>query len=286
MKEYGFLNNHIIYEYLSTYPNLSLNPLVIGYERCKSNKGVTGLRKNCYILQFVISGCGTLSVRGKTYKIEKNSLMLLPMEEVSYAPDKDDPWSYIWIEFTGSQANSLLSGVGLDADSPVFVPQNAEEIYELFADMIEGIYRAKRQDCYGLYCAATLMKIFYFVALQTHAEETAPMTEESKITPVIQFIQEHYAEPDFTVQKVCDHFFWSPSYLTRIFKKIMNIPPMKYVVQLRMEKAQKMLDSHSFTIAAIAYACGYNSPYYFTLEFKRYVGTPPSKYQAKKVEPS
>ena len=101
MKEYGFLNNHIIYEYLNTYPNLSLNPLVIGYERCKSNKGVTGLRKNCYILQFVIDGCGTLSLRGKTYKIEKNSLMLLPMEEVSYAPDKDDPWSYIWIEFTG-----------------------------------------------------------------------------------------------------------------------------------------------------------------------------------------
>ena len=64
----------------------------------------------------------------------------------------------------------------------------------------------------------------------------------------------------------------------------MNISPSKYIIELRIKKAQEMLQSNCFKISTIAYACGYSSPYYFSLEFKRAVGISPSKYQPVAIE--
>lgn len=92
MKSYKFLKHHIVFEYLDSDSTLSLNPLVIGYERCESTKGVIGpLTRTRYVFQYVFKGKGTLTVANKTYKIGKDTLFFLPVENVSYAPNKSDP---------------------------------------------------------------------------------------------------------------------------------------------------------------------------------------------------
>ena len=88
MDSYGFLQKQVVFEYLKTQTNLSLNPLIIGFERCKSTKGTIGpIQRNRYIFQYVIEGKGSLKLRGKTYDIGKDTLMFLPIEEITYMPD-------------------------------------------------------------------------------------------------------------------------------------------------------------------------------------------------------
>lgn len=285
VKQYEFLNKHIVYEYLNAHTNLSLNPLVIGYERCKSTKTAIGpLTRNRYIMQYVFEGRGTLKVANRTYNIGKNTLMFLPIEEIAYAPDPEDPWAYLWIEFTGQHAGALLESAGLTARSPIFVPDDPDEMFSLFAEMIDGIHRTENRDFYYLFCTANLMKILHVILCRRNSAEIKRGNDENRLQPVLDYLDKHFADPDLTVKRICEIFYWSPSYLSRVFKKVVHISPIKYINQLRIRKAQRMLDGKQFNISTIAYACGYQSPYYFSLEFKRYVGVAPSRYVPQSTE--
>lgn len=285
MQNYEFLQKHIVYEFLNGQTTLNLTPLVVGFERCKNTKGSIGpLKRDRYILQYVIEGQGTLTLNGKTFRVKKNNIMLLPMETIVYAPDPEDPWVYLWIEFSGLAASGLLEKAGLTADTPIQTPDDPEAVFELFAEMIDGLQKYKQREFYPLFCTANLLKILYLLLAQRGKNDGVLPSETNRIIPVIHYIEEHYSDPDISVKKICELFFWSPSYLTRVFKKVMDISPIKYINQLRIRKATAMLASKQFKIFTIAYACGYSSPYYFSLEFKRAVGVAPSQYVARLTE--
>ncbi|MBE7087323.1 MAG: helix-turn-helix domain-containing protein [Clostridiales bacterium] len=284
MKNYKFLENNLIYEYLETDVSLGINPLIIGYERCAKDKGVTTIDKNLYVLKYVFKGKGTLWINKRTYKIEKDTLLFFPMENVSYEPDKNDPWEYIWVEFTGTAtANALLKRCNLSAQNPVFKPQQPQAIFKIFAEIIENSIIEKKRQYYQYACSGALLKLLYHVICEQNEGVLTQNSEKSKIPAIINYIEAHYDQPDLSLQSISEEFFFSPPYLSRLFKKEVNIPISKYIIQLRLNKAKKMLQSNQFKISTISYACGYSSPYYFSLEFKRNVGMSPSKYKQRAV---
>ena len=125
-----------------------------------------------------------------------------------------------------------------------------------------------------------LVSTAYIITQQSESIMTET-GEKANINSIVQYIDANFSDPELSLKKISDEFFFSPPYLSRIFKKAMNISPSKYIIQLRINKAKRMLQINQFKIANIAYACGYTSPYYFSLEFKRIVGMSPSKYKQK-----
>ena len=279
MKKYKFLKNRLMYEFLNSNMSLDLDPIIIGYERCSNNKKEITFKKMHYVFTYVFKGKGSYSVDGKTYAIGKDNLLLFPPEQVTYSPDKNEPWEYMWIEFTGSKANELLNKAGLSAQNPVFKPKNPEKFFELFADLLENCIADELRNNYQYACAASLMQMFFLIITQQSESTMTENGEKTSINSIIQYIYANYSDPELSLKKISDKFFFSPPYLSRIFKKAMNISPSQYIIQLRINKAKRMLQNNQFKIANIAYSCGYSSPYYFSLEFKRIVGLSPSKYK-------
>jgi AraC-like DNA-binding protein len=53
----------------------------------------------------------------------------------------------------------------------------------------------------------------------------------------------------------------------------------KYILQVRMNKAQKLLDSKKgYSVAEVAHLCGYEENSNFTRAFKQVFGITPSQY--------
>ena len=281
MKKYKFLKNHLIYEFLNSNMSLDLEPIIIGYERCPSNKKEITFKKMHYVFTYVFKGKGTFSIGGKNYSVVKNSLLLFPPEKVTYAPDKDDPWDYMRLAFTGSKVGELLNKSALSSQNPIFKPKNPEKFFELFADLLEDCVIEEQRNNFQYACAASLMQMFFYIITQQSESIMTETGEKANINSIVQYIDANFSDPELSLKKISDEFFFSPPYLSRIFKKAMNISPSKYIIQLRINKAKRMLQINQFKIANIAYACGYTSPYYFSLEFKRIVGMSPSKYKQK-----
>jgi len=73
---------------------------------------------------------------------------------------------------------------------------------------------------------------------------------------------------------------YSPDYLTKIFSQKYGCTPSKYVISLRMQKAQQLLRQNpDLSIRQIGELVGYPEQGYFSRMFKRQTGQSPHEYR-------
>lgn len=59
------------------------------------------------------------------------------------------------------------------------------------------------------------------------------------------------------------------------------MPPQKYLLKVRMERARELLLTGDMTVAETADSVGYTSPLTFSQMYKKYYGISPSKAAKK-----
>lgn len=71
----------------------------------------------------------------------------------------------------------------------------------------------------------------------------------------------------------------SKYHFCRMFKKITGSAPMKYVLNLRIEKAKELLRSKHNTVLSVAFQVGFKDVSNFTKQFKKMTGMTPAFYK-------
>lgn len=79
-----------------------------------------------------------------------------------------------------------------------------------------------------------------------------------------------------SLQTIARQACLSPYHFHRSFREAFGAPPMQWLRQLRLEKAETMLRAHTGSVADIAFACGFSDIFAFSKAFKRYRGVPPT----------
>ncbi|WP_108992341.1 AraC family transcriptional regulator [Paenibacillus agaridevorans] len=103
------------------------------------------------------------------------------------------------------------------------------------------------------------------------------------IEKVQNYIQEHYAEPNLSLELVSNIADLSPSYLGKLFKGSTRQSFSEYLNCIRLEKAKELLTSTSETAAKISESVGiYNTTYFSTL-FKKKYGLSPSAFREQEA---
>lgn len=74
----------------------------------------------------------------------------------------------------------------------------------------------------------------------------------------------------------------SPSHIARMFRTELGMPPHRYLINLRVDKARRLLEKTSMSIAEIAYECGFAHQEHLTRLFGRHTGTTPAAYRRSK----
>lgn len=96
------------------------------------------------------------------------------------------------------------------------------------------------------------------------------------------YVQAHFSEP-LSLSEVAYRLHVSPAYLSSVFKSERGESYSKYVLRLRMERAQLLLETHSAgKINDIAVEVGYSSTKHFHSVFKEYFGVTPNEYRKRK----
>ncbi|GIP06520.1 hypothetical protein J28TS4_49270 [Paenibacillus lautus] len=94
-----------------------------------------------------------------------------------------------------------------------------------------------------------------------------------------RFIEENYAMEDLSLQEVADSVGMSVTYLSRTFKNETNMNFVKYLVQVRMEKARELLAESELSAQEAAYRVGFSDYVHFSKTFKKFHGLTPSAYR-------
>lgn len=92
-------------------------------------------------------------------------------------------------------------------------------------------------------------------------------------------MEEHWADPNFSLQFMADHFQMSPSNFSYYFKKTMGQNFKEYSDQLKIQHSIQLLKNSDASIEAIALQVGYMNASSFIRSFKKIIGMTPGQYR-------
>lgn len=99
---------------------------------------------------------------------------------------------------------------------------------------------------------------------------------EEIVTLVKEYVQKNYAK-ELDLNSIADNLGFSSSYLTKVFNKVEDTTPSKYIRNYRMGIAKQLLQNKDMTIAQVAELVGYNDPFHFSKSFKQTFGVSPTE---------
>ncbi|WP_341278859.1 AraC family transcriptional regulator [Paenibacillus sp. FSL H8-0537] len=109
---------------------------------------------------------------------------------------------------------------------------------------------------------------------------------KTMITDMKAYIQENFADPDLSLNHLSDRFQISGKYASYLFKLEYDMKFVDFLVQLRMQQAERLLVNTDETIQGIALQVGYANSITFGRVFKRITGVTPGEFRKLKMRPS
>lgn len=114
-----------------------------------------------------------------------------------------------------------------------------------------------------------------------HLGEMIRQRENDTVRPIRQakqYIQKHFNE-QITMEEVSSEVGLSSAYFSVLFKKAEGEGFAKYLINLRIEEAKRLLRESNASVAEICRSVGYNDLKHFTHTFEKVTGVKPATYR-------
>lgn len=107
--------------------------------------------------------------------------------------------------------------------------------------------------------------------------------DEQFINKAVKVVEEHIANPDFTVEELSSEMAMSRMYLYKKLLSLTGKTPLEFIRIIRIRRAASLLEKSQLTISEIAYQVGFNNPKYFARLFKEEYKVLPTEFRKKEV---
>ena len=233
--------------------------------------------KPFYLIHYILSGKGIFSYGEKEYHLEAGyGFLITPDELAFYQADEYDPWTYVWVGFTGTEAEIVVEELGLSVSHPVFFCDKSKEIYQAVTDMMEfNTYSFSDNLRRNGYLSIFLSLIATRTDADINEEEDKANNHVEK---AVEFVRMNYCNP-IKVTDIADYVCINRSYLYSLFEEYLHISPQEFLTMYRITKSLELLHATDYPIESIAISSGYSDALVFTKAFKKKMGMSPSTYR-------
>ena len=246
-----------------------------GYEDFKNRASITRYRKIYHhVLQFVVQGEGQFFINNEIYDLKKNTLFYLPPHTpLKYVKNKDNPYKYFWISFIGKKVPQILQDINISSVNPIVQLEDDTllDLFTRFSSMDLSAYTLKGL-CFMIF--GYLNK--HFTKQENPEADTKTGTGISH--KLKKYISDNFSNPFLTVTDLCKALNLSEIQLYRLSMKTFGMSTKKYLLQCRMEYAEKLL-KQGYPISTVFTLSGFSDIYYFSKKFKEKHNVTPSKYK-------
>jgi AraC family transcriptional regulator len=115
--------------------------------------------------------------------------------------------------------------------------------------------------------------------LPSSPDRSPGLVSDQRLARVIDFMTIHFAE-SLSLERLAREAGISKFHFAHLFRERTGMTPHRYLVQLRMDAARRMLTTTELTVSEIAAACGYETPAHFGAAFQRRHKQSPGTYRA------
>lgn len=254
-----------------------------GYARCEPLHSYGPAMRSHYLLHYIVDGKGTYQTGERKFQLEAGEGFLIePNSLVYYQADGKEPWSYLWIGFSGKRAEEYLEDLGLNSRQLTFRSQKGQELKRLVLEMMgcsDGSVTSRFRQQSLLYG--------FFSILSENAVDrgrSEPSKENFYMERAVTFIRNRYSS-NIKVADIASHLCVDRSYLYKLFKNTLDMSPQEFLTEVRLSRAKELLSATKLSVEQVALSCGYRDTLVFSKAFKRSTGMAPKEYRREHWKP-
>lgn len=107
---------------------------------------------------------------------------------------------------------------------------------------------------------------------------TVRSDDEALMDRIVQSVNRHLSDSEFTTEQLCDEVALSRAQLHRKMKELTGMPASEFIRGIRLEQAARLLRERKLGIAQVAYSVGFATAGHFSTVFKKQFGVTPSQF--------
>lgn len=158
-----------------------------------------------------------------------------------------------------------------------FVPQNLAEFRDTMLKTI-GIWQ--RRDLLGQLESHYLATGLVLSMLRSYSRRSTDSLDQPEfLNWITSFMSLHLSKP-LSVSDMAEHAGLSASRFSQVFRDRFGRPPHQFLLHLRIQRAQDLLQHTGLTMREISVQCGFSDVHHFAKTFKRLSGQTPGSYRA------
>lgn len=232
---------------------------------------------------------------------------LLRQSLYNYIVKQDDVFEVTAQASDGAQALEILEKetihvVIADIRMPVMDGlELAKKIHERYPDIIVVLLTGYADFKYAQ--EALRLKVFDYLLkpiseedlatelmrIRTHLQQTYELPEDAAISArdaqanvdyAVTFMQEHYTD-QIDIGTLASTMGFTSAYLTKLFNRYIGETPLKFLTNLRIREAKRLLTETDLPIREIGEKVGYPDQFHFSKTFRKLTGMNPSGYRTE-----
>lgn len=222
----------------------------------------------------ILAGEGEYEFRGRRWQVLAPCVITQwPGEPVRYQPYAQ--WEELYLIYPPQTVAEWRRRRLATPDGPVWYMQNAVSMREAMSEMQDIC-----SDLSSAGAADRLDRLCERMVLESRLSETNPaLDRHERVIRSIRAQLERDVCSDHDVDSLARRAGLSPATFRRHWARLVGTPPRQYVLQLRMQRACRMLVETDMQVAEIARDLNFRDPLYFSRRFRATVGETATDYR-------
>jgi AraC family transcriptional regulator of arabinose operon len=268
-------------------PASDLHVLYGGRQDCPPGHSWKGRRHHA-LLHHVLRGRGRVRFGRKEWTLGPgDSFLFYPYTDIWYEADSDEPWRYVWVGIGGARLVHYLELCRFRSDEPVIFAKKGRSPGSAFIELLDALEapslgQGRRMILVQARLLMLLDALASFDESSPEGKVSRPREETPYVQEILDFLDQAYSR-DLSAETIARFAGLERSYCSALFSSTTGTSLMRYLGNLRMEKALELLRGTNLSVRAIAESVGYADPAVFTKRFKRTKGMSPT--QARRPGP-